>query len=132
MTALSKSKLLAYRQCPKRLWLEIHRPDLCQDLVATQASFAVGHQVGAIARRLYDPEEQGVLVDAQAEGSDSAFARTHGLLQSAQPIFEACFRAEGTLAFVDIMLPVDESGVGQSGKLAWRMVEVKSATSVKD
>lgn len=132
MTALSKSKLLAYRQCPKRLWLEIHRPDLCQDLVATQASFAVGHQVGAIARRLYDPEEQGVLIDAQAEGSDSAFVRTHGLLQSVQPIFEACFRAEGTLAFVDIMLPVDESGVGQSGKLAWRMVEVKSATSVKD
>lgn len=127
MTALSKSKLLAYKQCPKRLWLEIHRPDICQDLVATQASFDVGHQVGAIARRLYVPEEQGVLIDAQAEGFDSAFTRTHGLLQSAQPIFEACFRAEGTLAFADIMLPVDESG-----KLAWRMVEVKSSTSVKD
>jgi hypothetical protein len=25
---LSKSKLLAFRQCPKRLWLQTHRPDL--------------------------------------------------------------------------------------------------------
>lgn len=128
MTALSKSKLLAYRQCPKRLWLETHRPDFCQDLVATQASFAVGHQVGHIARRLYDPEEQGVLIDAQPEGvDDSAFERTHGFLQSVQPIFEACFRAEGALVFTDVMLPVDESG-----RLAWRIVEVKSATSVKN
>jgi hypothetical protein len=43
----SKSKLLAYRQCPKRLWLEIHRPELRADSSATQASFKVGHKVGA-------------------------------------------------------------------------------------
>ena len=28
MRTLSKSKLLAFRQCPKRLWLEVHRPEL--------------------------------------------------------------------------------------------------------
>jgi len=28
---LSKSKLLAFRQCPRRLWLEVHRPDLSYD-----------------------------------------------------------------------------------------------------
>ena len=26
MATLSKSKLIAYRQCPKRLWLEIRSP----------------------------------------------------------------------------------------------------------
>ena len=46
MRNFSKSKLLAFRQCPKRLWLEIHRPDLREDSAATQASFQVGHQVG--------------------------------------------------------------------------------------
>ena len=25
MPNLAKSKIMAYRQCPKRLWLEIHR-----------------------------------------------------------------------------------------------------------
>ncbi len=127
MRTLSKSKLLAYRQCPKRLWLEVHRPKLREDSAATQASFAVGHQVGDIARRLYDPKGKGVLIDPQADGFDAAFARTLELLQVAQPIFEAGFRAEGALALADVMLPIR-----RCGKLAWRMVEVKSSTSVKD
>jgi hypothetical protein len=127
MRTLSKSKLLAFRQCPKRLWLEVHSPELREDSTATQASFNVGHQVGDIARRVYDPKGKGALIDPQAEGFDAAFARTQDLLKSAQPIFEAGFRTEGGLAFADVMLPVK-----QGAKLAWRMVEVKSSTSVKD
>lgn len=124
---LSKSKLLAYRQCPKRLWLEVHRPTLCEDSSATQVSFTVGHQVGDIARGLYDPKGQGVLIDIQADGFNAAIAHTQELLKSEQPIFEAGFRAEGALALADVMLPVRKDG-----KLAWRMIEVKSSTSVKD
>ncbi len=127
MRTLSKSKLIAFRQCPKRLWLEVHRPGLREDSSATQASFASGHQVGDIAQRLYDPECKGALIDPQAEGFDAAFDRTQDLLKSSQPIFEAGFRAEGALAFADVMLPVRKGG-----KRAWRMVEVKSSTSVKD
>lgn len=127
MRTLSKSKLLAYRQCPKRLWLEVHRPQLRADSASTQASFAAGNQVGDIARRLFDPKGRGVLIDPEAEGLDAAFVRTRELLESAQPIFEAGFRAEGALALADVMLPVR-----RANKLAWRMVEVKSSTSVKD
>lgn len=118
---------MAFRQCPKRLWLEVRRPDLREDSSATQAGFSVGHQVGDIAQKLYDPEGKGVLIDPQTEGFGAAFARTKDLLQSNQPIFEAGFCAEGALAFADVMLPVE-----QDGKRAWRMVEVKSSTSVKD
>ena len=42
MRTFSKSKLLALRQCPKRMWLEIHRPDLREESAATQASFQIG------------------------------------------------------------------------------------------
>lgn len=56
MRPLSKSRLLAYRQCPKRLWLEIYRPECREDSAATQAIFSVGHRVGELARRLYDPK----------------------------------------------------------------------------
>ncbi len=121
--ALSKSKLLAFRQCPKRLWLEVHQPDAREDSGTTLASFAAGHQVGDIARHLYDPEQRGQLINPQAEGFDAAFARTQALLRSRQPIFEAGFRAEGALAFADVLLPT---------RGGWRMVEVKSSTSVKD
>jgi len=123
----SKSKLLAYRQCPKRLWLEIHRPELREDSSATQASFKVGHKVGEIAQKLYDPMGKGQLINAQEEGFASAFARSSGLLASSQPIFEAGFKAGGALAFADVMLPKRKAG-----QRTWRMVEVKSSTSVKD
>lgn len=83
MRTISKSKLIAFRQCPKRLWLEVHRPALREDSQATQASFMVGYQVGDIAQRIYDPEGKGILIDPQAEGFDAAFTHTQNLLQSA-------------------------------------------------
>ena len=128
MRTFSKSKLLPLRHCPKRLWLEVHRPDLREDSAATQASFQVGFQVGDIAQRLYDPEGLGAVIDVATEGFDAAFKRSTELLNSTnQPIFEAGFSAGGALAFADVMLPVNENGTK-----VWRMVEVKSATSVKD
>lgn len=127
MRTFSKSKLLAYRQCPKRLWLEIHHPELRADSSATQASFKVGHQVGEIAQKLYDPKGKGQLINAQEEGFAAAFARSTDLLASSQPIFEAGFKAGGALAFADVMLPKRKAG-----QRTWRMVEVKSSTSVKD
>jgi hypothetical protein len=126
--SLSKSKLMASRQCLKRLWLEVHRPELREDSAATQASFAVGHQVGEVARRLYDPQGKGILIDVEQEGFGRAFARSAELLATASvPIFEAGLTAGGALAFADVMLPVRKAG-----RRAWRMVEVKSSTSVKD
>jgi len=128
MRTFSKSKLLALRQCPKRLWLEVHRPELREDSAATQASFQVGFQVGDIAQHIYDPEGLGALIDVATEGFSAAFKRSAELLHSTrQPVFEAGFSAGGALAFADVMLPVQADGAA-----AWRMVEVKSAMSVKD
>src|SRR6202521_2903647 len=124
---LSKSKIVAYRQCPKRLWLEVHRPELKEDSAATQASFAVGHQVGDIARHIYDPQGKGEVIDRDGEEFEAAFTRTDALLSSSQPIFEAGFSAGGALAFTDVMLPAR-----QKGKRVWRMIEVKATTTVKD
>lgn len=127
MRNLSKSKLMAYRQCPKRLWLEIHRPNLREDSTATQASFQVGNTVGEIARSLYDPKGKGALIDAQRDGFSAALTRSMKLLNSSQPIFEAGFSAGGALVLADVMLPVN-----QGRKRAWRMIEVKSSGSVKN
>ncbi len=127
MRNLSKSKLISFRQCPKRLWLEINRPDLREDSTNTRANFATGHQVGEIAQKLYDTDDTGVLIDPQAEGFSAAFERSKALLSTSQPIFEAGFTANGALAFADVMLPVPKDG-GQE----WRMIEVKASTGVKD
>jgi hypothetical protein len=128
MVTLSKSKLLAYRQCPKRLWLEVHRPELREDSEATQARFLAGYQVGDIAKRIYDPQGKATIIDVETEGFDAAFARTANLITHSEwPVFEAGFRANGALAFIDVMLPKFDSE-----QLAWKMVEIKSSTCVKD
>ena len=126
MRNFSKSKLMALRQCPKRFWLEIHHPELREDSARTEFSFQVGHQVGDIARQIYDPDGTGALIDVATEGFDAAFVRSAELLKHPQPIFEAGFVAGGALAFADVMLPD-----GKEAR-AWRMIEVKSSTSVKD
>jgi hypothetical protein len=127
MRRLSKSKLLAYRQCPKRLWLEIHRPELKEVDADSQMRLAEGHRVGEVARVLFDPEGLSELVDINAVGFDGAFELTKRLIGERRPIFEAAFEAEGALALADVLLP-DPSAGGST----WRMVEIKSTTSVKD
>lgn len=122
---LSKSKLIAFRQCPKRLWLEVHRKELRADSAATQTAFQVGHTVGELARRLYDPEGRGHLISIDQEGFRGALARTKDLLKQDRPIFEAGFSAGGVLAFADILLKRKPGGKGP-----WHVVEVKSSGDV--
>ena len=122
MRTLSKSKLMAYRQCPRRLWLEIYRPELREDSAATETSFQTGYGVGDLARRIYDPDQTGRLIDIQKDGVENALNLTRKFLGQKRPIFEAGFKAQGALAFADILLP---------HKNGWRMVEVKSSAHIK-
>jgi hypothetical protein len=127
MRSLSKSKLLAFRQCPKRLWLEIHKPEAREDSESTDATFAVGYQVGEVARRIYDPKGIGQVIDVETEGLTSALEKSRRLLNSSVPLFEVGFSVEGALAFADVMLPIQ-----RRGQRLWRMIEVKSSARVKD
>ena len=119
---LSKSRLMSYLQCPRRLWLEVHRPDLAEISAKTEAAFQIGHQVGSIAQRLYD-RGQGVHIEYDS-GLSKALKRTTELLRdpAADPLFEATFEREGILVRLDVL-----QGRGRDA----RVVEVKAATSVK-
>jgi hypothetical protein len=121
--SLSKSKLLAYRQCARRLWLEVNKKELLESSEEAEARFEVGHQIGTLARRLYDPSESGTVIDVKAQGVSSALKFTQSLLPKRKPLFEAGFSSRGALAFADVLLP--------RGRHAWRLVEVKSSGSVK-
>lgn len=116
---LSKSRILLHRQCPKRLWLKIHRPEMEEVTDSNQTRFATGTYVGEIAQQLYP---DGVLIDGDDLGQ--AVIDTQAILAGEKrPIFEATFQADGVLIRNDLLLPVKDG---------FRMVEVKSSTSVKD
>jgi hypothetical protein len=118
---LSKSKLVAYRQCPKRLWLSTYRRELAQQSEAVENRMAQGNLVGAAAHRLY-PE--GRLI-AHVTDLKAALSETQEAL--AQPgdltLFEPALRCKDVLVRADILIRHD-------GR--YRMVEVKAATKVKN
>lgn len=123
---LSKSKLLAWRQCPKRLWLELYSPELRADSATTKVGFMQGNLVGAIARQLYDPQGRGVVFDPLNDGYDEVIVRTTGLLALGRPIFKAGFSAHGLRFFADVMVPSYKNG-----KRVWRLVEIKSSSQIE-
>ena len=111
--------------CPRRFWLELYKPELRQDSSQTKANYNVGHQVGEIARSIFDPSASGTYIDIEKEGFDKALVLSKELLERDLPIFEAGFIGSNVLAFADVMLP-------SQTKNAWQMIEVKSSTSVKN
>jgi CRISPR/Cas system-associated exonuclease Cas4 (RecB family) len=124
---LSKSKLIAYRQCPKRLWLEIHKPEKRDDS-GSEAAFAVGNEVGETACSVFDPEGRGVNVDPNRIGWTEARSESERLLSSGEcPVFEALLQTPEALALADVMLPESTNG-----EVQWRMLEVKSSSTLKD
>lgn len=121
--AISKTKLLAYVQCPRRLWLTQYSPELEDEAAIDFAAIETGRVVGRMAREVYG-RGGGHLV-SQDRGLRAAVARTAELLAAggAEPIFEATFDYDGLTVQVDVL---DRSNG------APRIVEVKSSTAVKD
>lgn len=116
---LSKSKITAFEQCARRLWLQTHRPELTCFDDGAKARFAAGNAVGDMARTLV---HGGVLVDDS--DLDAALATTKRLLaEEPRPLFEATFEHDGVLVRADVIAPV---GVG-----GWCVAEGKSTTEAK-
>lgn len=114
---------MSARQCLKRLYLEVNEPDLAARSSATEAAFRIGHAVGAIAQRLY-ADDNAVVIPFDG-GMDHALRKTARLVHDKvrYPIFEATFQYGGVLVRIDALLPDGD---------AWRIVEVKASTSVKE
>ena len=117
MASLSKSKIIAHRQCPKRLWLQINRPELIQISAATQVRFDEGNKVGDIARQNHPG---GVFIETL--NRVEAIAQTKEAVANHQTIFEGAFFEEDVMIRADLLFPEKEG---------YRLVEVKSSTGVK-
>ena len=119
---LSKGRILAWKQCPKRLFLDINFPELANQDEQAEYWFAQGHEVGVVARDLHPG---GILIgDEGTLGLDLATQQTHELLAGPMPVplFEATFSYQEVLIRADIVIP------GDDGLL---LREVKSAAKLK-
>ena len=117
---ISKSKFVAGLQCAKRLYLQVHQPQLAK--VTDQFNKDQGTAVGVLARNLF---RGGVLVDADRNHVAQAVRATRELVNNSEipAIFEATFRHDGVLVQVDVLRRLR--------KREFRLIEVKSSTSVR-
>jgi Domain of unknown function(DUF2779) len=127
MTKLSKSRIMSSLQCLKRVHLEVNHKELEHYSSATEAAFALGHEVGDIAIQLYGGGN-GTYIDYNGGNFNIALAQTRELMTSMlrAPVFEATLQHDGVLVREDILLPCTDKGSD-----SWRIVEVKSSTRVK-
>jgi len=118
---ISKSKFISGLQCHKRLFLQVHNPDIGN--ATAQHNKEEGTAVGALARSMFPG---GVLVEADNNHLADALRKTKELLNNpAVPaIFEGAFRHDGVLVRVDVLLRSIEKG-------DFFLIEVKAATKVK-
>lgn len=89
---LSKSRFIAGLQCLKRLYLQVHEPDLAGELdERSLALIEQGQEVGRLAQTMFPG---GVLIAAGHEELDKAMALTAQVVAKGQvpALFEATFQ----------------------------------------
>lgn len=118
---LSKSKILSGRQCPKRLYLEVHQPELLEESPSAAQVQWWGFEVLKVARAL----NQGGILIGHDQDLHQALSQTEEILNEnkSTPLFEATFENDGVLVRSDVLFPNPRDA---------RLVEVKAATSVED
>lgn len=119
---ISKSKFVAGVQCLKRLYLQVHQPELAAEPDASsEAIIQQGREVGILARRLFPGG-----VEVCERSLDQAIRVTRELVanRNVPTIFEAVFENGGVLVKTDILHR------RRDGR--WRLIEVKSTTDIKD
>ncbi|MCX6641117.1 MAG: DUF2779 domain-containing protein [bacterium] len=119
---LSKSRYLSGLQCAKRLWIEIHQPELLPKIEPSQQKiFDQGTEVGKLARERFPG---GVLIGADHQHISDALSQTDAAIAGgAEILFEAAFTSNQTFVRPDIIRKI--------GSDRWEIIEVKSSTQVK-
>lgn len=115
---LSKSRFQTGLQCHRLLWLRVHEPTAPELAIdpRLQASFARGQHIGELARAEFPG---GILIPNDDRRVD---ATRQAIADGVSTLFEASFASADVLVSVDVLERETNS---------WRLIEVKSTTSVK-
>jgi predicted RecB family nuclease len=120
--AISKSKFVAGCQCLKRLYWQVHEPDLAAESdAAAYAIMEQGHEIGLLARQLFAGG-----VEVKSGDPEQAIRTTRELIANPDvgALFEAAFENGGVFVRVDILQRRRDN--------RWRLIEVKSTADLKE
>jgi len=117
---LTKSNYLLGLQCPKLLWVSkndkerIPEPD-----ISAKHNFEMGDIIGVLATKVFPDGVDLAKLDFMGN-----INKTKEAIKNRQTIYEAGIMVDNLFSRADILLPVGED--------EWDIVEVKSATQIKD
>jgi hypothetical protein len=112
---ISKTKFVAGCQCLKRLYLQVHEPELAAEPEdAADAVIEQGREVGLLARKLFPGG-----IEVCSTGLDQAIRTTKELVANPEvsAIFEGVFEHDGVLVRADVLQ--------RRGENVWRLLEVE-------
>ncbi len=116
---LTKSNYLLGLQCPRLLWITKNQKDrIPEPDVIAQQKFDVGSMIGELATKVF-PDGKRI----PTEDFNETIEKTKQLLSEKVPLFEASFKVDDLYLRADILFPVGDE---------WDIIEVKSATKIKD
>ena len=121
-TTISKSQFMSGVQCLKRLYWQVHEPELGGVPDATTvAIMKQGREVGRLARQLFAGG-----VEVSSHDPEQAIRITRELIANPEvpAIFEAAFENGGVFVRVDILHRRRDN--------RWRLIEVKSTADLKE
>jgi len=120
MGLLTKSNYLLGLQCPKLLWVAKNQKERIPepDFVAKH-NFEAGNIIGVLATKIF-----GEGTDLSGFNFGENLEATKEALMLRKPIFEAGLLKEDLFSRGDVLFPVGEN--------EWDIIEVKSATQVKE
>lgn len=118
---ISKSRFVSGCQCLKRLYFQVHQPELKPGGDASgEAIMEQGREVGLLARRLFPGG-----IEVNGSGLEQAIRITKELVANPEvpAIFEGAFHYDGVVVKTDILRRKENR---------WRLVEVKSTTDLRE
>lgn len=122
MASLSKSRYTAFSQCPKRMWLDINKPECANITSAVESRFENGVEVGELARGIFGNFTNAVVLKEDGTQNLTEMVKlTELLLSNNTPVVtEASFSFEDCFCSVDILKNVFFN--------EYELYEVKSTT----
>ena len=125
---LTKSNYLLGLQCPKLLWVTKNdKKRIPEPNEVTLKKFKDGILLGELATKVFPKGKEIPTKDFK-----ETIKQTELLLLEKVPLFEASFLVDNLYLRADILVPVGDSSKDDSGEPKWDIIEVKSATKVKD
>lgn len=119
---LSKTDYILYRECPKNVWIKIHKPEIYPSLDSLsdfeKAIIETGNEVELIARKLFPA---GILIEGRGLRAEKETEKL--ISQKAKILFQPVFSKNGFFAAIDVLEfnPDDET---------YSIYEIKSTSDI--